>query len=250
MGKSVGPDGFKGQRRSVQTNLQNATSASRQTISWRGRRIRNTDLSAAKGSRSWSTMTRLLQKDDCFILNLPNELVCNILSYALPYESEKFDTWDRRLASSPFHSIRAVCRRFRATVAELPFWWIPSFNILSFRPYAVEHVRFLNDLFTDPGIVETLARRTHWDGLGIETLDAIANGVPSFRENVKSVSILLEDMRPMTTHSHSLTLSPFDIAIIHLAICPNPVFRIADYVRTDIADRPCWTMLLSSPSPP
>jgi len=28
-----------------------------------------------------------------------------------------------------------------------------------------------------------------------------------------------------------------------------PLFRIADHVRTDIANRPCWTMSLSGPSP-
>ena len=134
----------------------------------------------------------VLSKDNCFILNLPNELLREILSIAIPYDFTTLKSRDHKLTSSAFHCIRAVCIRFRAVVAGLPFWADASYNLLTFRPRGVDDVQFLNDLFTDPGIVQNLSRRTSWDELNPLTLAAIATGVPSFRKHVESVSMELD----------------------------------------------------------
>jgi len=136
-----------------------------------------------------------IQNDDCFILNLPNEILCDIVSYALPYKHERFTTWDRRLTSSPFHCVRAICRLFRAIVAELRLWWTPDFDIFHFKPYHVDYIRFLNDLLTDPDIVKALGQRTEWY-LVFESFEQIIKSVPSFRENVAYMVLSFDSWDP------------------------------------------------------
>lgn len=170
-------------------------------------------------------------KDSCFILNLPNELLREILSIAILYDFTTLKSRDRKLTSSPFHCIRAVCIRFRAIVAGLPFWTDPSFNLLKFRPHGVRDVPFLNNLFTDPGIVQSLSRRTSWDDLNLSTLTTIANGVPSFRKKLESVSMELKipaNMRRIVKGSWE----PFHITMAIL----RPCNRLSSLWLTDYCD--------------
>src|SRR5271155_3889705 len=103
-----------------------------------------------------------IQNDDCFILNLPNELLSDTLSRVLSNTRILFVHRTKKIVDSPFHSIHSVCRQFRAMVADLPFWYAPDFHILKSKPRSVKDVDFLRDLFTDCHIIGTLQRRTDW----------------------------------------------------------------------------------------
>src|SRR5271154_2683444 len=105
----------------------------------------------------------LPQEDHCYILKLPNEVLSNILSNVIlpPHSLFLLRVHENKISDSPFHSVRSVCRHFRAIVAELPFWYDPSFDIGKFKPAVRkpepdDFVGFYSNLFTDTRIVRTL----------------------------------------------------------------------------------------------
>src|SRR5271154_6897735 len=129
-----------------------------------------------------------IQNDDCFILNLPNELLSDTLSRVPPNKRILFVRRTKKVVDSPFHSVHSVCRQFRAIVAELRFWYLPDFDILKSKLRFVKGIHFLHELFPDRHIFGTLQRRTDWPGLvNMAALELVTNGVPVFRGNPKSV---------------------------------------------------------------
>jgi len=135
--------------------------------------------------------TRRRPRDDrCFILNLPNELLSEILSHVLPYKCIGLTPSTKKVSQSPFHSVRAVCRQFRVTVAELPFWCLPDFDILELKPHFVQKVDFLRSLFTDRDITNALQRRTEWPGLmEVEVLELVKKTASHYFEKTQNQCI-------------------------------------------------------------
>jgi hypothetical protein len=103
----------------------------------------------------------------------------------------------KKIADSPFHSVRSVHRQFRAIVAELPFWYLPDFKS---KRRSVKDIDFLHDIFADHHIIGTLQPPTDWPGLmNVAVLELVRNDVPLFRENAKSLHLQLVDGRTTST---------------------------------------------------
>ena len=140
----------------------------------------------------------LPQEDRSYILKLPNEVLSDVLSNVILTSPDRY-RHQNKVSDSPFYAVRAVCRRFRAVVAELPLWCQPDFDILTLKPYDLtgddsEFVQFLRSLCTDGDIVRTLQKRTHWRRIiTIEMLETLMNGIPLFNKTVQSMQLYLRD---------------------------------------------------------
>jgi len=161
---------------------------------------------------------RIPRDNRCFILKLTIQLLSETLSYLLPYKQIEVTRWTKKVSDSLFRSGRAVCRQFRVLVAQLPFWYLPDFDVLRLKSQFVKDVDFLHNLCTDRDITNTLQRRTDWPELmNIAALELVRNSVALFRENAKSVHLELVDRY---TTSMLQSRPRFDIAMNHLKSCP------------------------------
>jgi hypothetical protein len=141
----------------------------------------------------------LPQENRSYILKLPNEVLSDILSNVILTSSGLVFWHESKISDSRFYSVRATCRQFRAIVAELPFWRQPDFDILTFKPISYksdrgyEHAEFFRNLFTDGGVVRMLQLRTDWDVITVKMFKTLMDGLPLFRENVRSMKLYLDD---------------------------------------------------------
>lgn len=107
----------------------------------------------------------------CPLLDISNELLYKILFYSLDFQREPLvDKWK---TISPFirHSyhapkfalvLRSVCRHIRNLVNDMSFWYLPTFDPITFLPETRQTVAdqqlFLNLLLADKHLQLT------WDG--------------------------------------------------------------------------------------
>ena len=193
------------------------------------------------------------QSQSSSLLELPTEVLQQILSYALakPYyhfddedddsdyeddddfddaevTNEKLNRYDdRKVRNSPVLTIRSVCRTFRCIAAEVPFWWEDDkFDVLSsLKPAAqsdVEEAKFLCTLFEDPRIIRSLAKRTHWHIHDVPCLVLLMGTIPSFSENTISATINeIERDEQRRAAGQQYGLQWLDIVVGHLATCQH-----------------------------
>jgi hypothetical protein len=179
------------------------------------------------------------------ILSIPNEIVHRIFSF-LP-ESPPYDPFNQNSRDESFVRyqvngedyevaqvlvLRSVCRRFRAIIADLDFWYDADFRFIDLIPPSYEdresrfgHARyperqFLKALFSDANLAKSLGqRKTAWRFESLEGLMAVMEGVPLFVQNVRAIDLKIMDVdsaRPsdcdtainaITSCSHITTLS-------------------------------------------
>ena len=161
-------------------------------------------------------------------MNLPNELLREILSFVLAqpehpvcYGYHRPHLIDHALISAPAPAltIRSVCRRFRAIANELPFWYAGHFDLLNLLPEfrsPNSDEKFLQALFTDNHLVECLRRKTEWEFRNLPNFLVVMERVPSFQQCVTTVTL-----RAFCDDSVKNPLSPssLDVAIQKLAAC-------------------------------
>ena len=128
------------------------------------------------------------------ILELPNEIIYSILSFACG-DGYLLDmtTSDPKPIHSPVLTVRAVCRKFRKICAHLPFWYEDWFNLLALRTnYNLDELDtddFLDALLSDPYLVEQLARKTGWSFVNPQMVDKIIATFPSFPEKTTYIAL-------------------------------------------------------------
>jgi len=138
-----------------------------------------------------------------------------------PRDVYRQDNREIKLKFSPALTIRSVCRQFRAVAADLPFWWDDEFDLLSLKSVRKSHdedSKFLNALFEDPHIVQSVSKRKHWHIHDLPSLNEIRKSVSSFSEN--TVSITLSEIKASTS-TPLYDGRWLDTVIGNLASCKN-----------------------------
>jgi len=147
------------------------------------------------------------------ILSIPNEILHHIFSFL--FDLPRDETFIQHQSDGEEYEVsqvlvlRSVCRLFRSITAELDFWYDPDFRFsnLIFPPhplieYSMYHYlegRFLEVLFTDANLVDSLGRRkTDWSFDSLEGLMAVMEGVPLFKQNARVIRLeIIEDSEMM-----------------------------------------------------
>jgi hypothetical protein len=128
------------------------------------------------------------------ILELPNEIIYSILSFACG-DGYLLDmaAIDPKPIDSPVLTIRSVCRKFRKICAHLPFWYEDWFNLLALRTNhnldEIDTDEFLDALLSDPYLVEQLTRKTGWSFVNPQMIEKIIATFPSFPEKTTFLAL-------------------------------------------------------------
>lgn len=136
-----------------------------------------------------------------FILELPNEILHDIFSclYDLSHDQPfvEYRANDKEYVVSQMLVLRSVCRRFRAIIPKLDFWHDADFRFTELIPARglgddllpdVDILRFLEALFSDADIVESLSeRKTDWVFENLQILGAVLGSIPAFMKNVRAI---------------------------------------------------------------
>ena len=144
------------------------------------------------------------------ILTLPNEILHHILSFVVdlddPFVSWRFGRHVYEM--SQILVLRHICRHFRAITLDLNFWYESDFEITSLLPgwsslYDAwttasdrhsEEAQFLDDLFRDKTLVESLgSRKTEWMFDSVEVLDTVMDRVRLFKRNARGIHLEIVD---------------------------------------------------------
>ena len=133
----------------------------------------------------------LRQGNSVSILQLPNEILHDILSFVLADTGSPEDESPRKF----LFVINEVCPLFRDIAATLPFWYEPDFDFLSLyspppgKPGSNAQKRiFLKTLFQNSQLVETLQSRTDWIVHDSRILRTIVQCLPSFHHSAVSLT--------------------------------------------------------------
>ena len=138
-----------------------------------------------------SEETGLRQSYSVSILQLPNEILHDFLSFVLADAGSPKGESPRKF----LFVINEVCRLFRDIAATLPFWYEPDFDFLSlYSPppgksgSAAQKRIFLKTLFQNSQLVETLKSRSDWIVHDSRILRTIVQCLPSFHDSAESVT--------------------------------------------------------------
>jgi hypothetical protein len=153
------------------------------------------------------------------ILNLPYEILHQILSFAVPsIKPEGGKDQPEILSQSPFHAVRSTCRTFRHVVDELPFWMHDDFNIAEINHsfpteeealyqngsdsdesiYADSENEFGEDmsrlkvLLSDRHLQGCLRGKMNWFCDSLDVLETLQQYIPRFGSQVRQLKLLNE----------------------------------------------------------
>jgi len=132
-------------------------------------------------------------------MKLPAEILMMIFEFFTPLVLVSVEPLGHQCCCDLFN-LRATCRKFRALVNELPFWFDPNFKLMeiipqtynsdSFSKWETYEAGFLKLLFQDQHLVQCLERRTSWHFMNYQTLLAVIECVPSFSLGTTYLSLI------------------------------------------------------------
>jgi hypothetical protein len=173
-------------------------------------------------------------------MELPNEILMLIFDLFAPVVVIHPETCGS--IPSEIFGLRSTCRRFRALVNELPFWFDPNFKVVEVIPPRQQwstdldwegyDAGFLRLIFQDRHLVQCLARRTRWHFKNLQTLRVVIDCVPSFSLGATFVGFYYgEYAQAMHAQAIDWQSSSINDSVRQLTVCQSLTSLIIHFLQ-------------------